>query len=211
MLLSIGTSGQRSSQSAFAWSNGNDVSGHNFWYFSPPIFSVVYFSKRRSVRIKKLILQWFLHIFLTWHTHKKHAETHKQTDTHTDRHIHTQRSISNILHLTVGWLSSPASSNYTKLLLSTSESVNMSDVEGTLSDAGGQSAISSGLSGSISTLSLKMDMLLGINNTRCQEGQGTRNITGLGWCSAWSWWWWWWCFRGRGGTQIKHISNWPFL
>ena len=50
----------------FRWSTGNNISGHYFRlylffiYFFSCFFSVVYFSHRRSARIKKLILQKWL-------------------------------------------------------------------------------------------------------------------------------------------------------
>ena len=53
----IGTSVQLSSWSAFGRSTGYDVSGHyKRHYFLFFLLSVVYFSHRRSARIKKLIL-----------------------------------------------------------------------------------------------------------------------------------------------------------
>ena len=56
----IGTSVQLSSWSAFGRSTGYDVSGHYkrhyFLLFLFFLLSVVYFSHRRSARIKKLIL-----------------------------------------------------------------------------------------------------------------------------------------------------------
>ena len=56
-ILRIGMSVRRSSRSAFGRSTGNDVSGHykrHYFLFSFSFFfSVVYFSHRRSARIKK--------------------------------------------------------------------------------------------------------------------------------------------------------------
>ena len=63
LIFKIGTSVRSSSWSAFRRSTGNDVSGHKkqhyFLFFSFSFFSfpVVYFSHRRSARIKKLILK----------------------------------------------------------------------------------------------------------------------------------------------------------
>ena len=54
----IGMSVWRSSRSAFGRSTCNDVSGHykrHYFLLFFLLFSVVYFSHRRSARIKKLI------------------------------------------------------------------------------------------------------------------------------------------------------------
>ena len=53
----FGTSGQRSSQSAFGRSTSNDVSGHykrHYFFLFYFLFSGIYFSHRRSAQIKRI-------------------------------------------------------------------------------------------------------------------------------------------------------------
>ena len=62
MFCNFGTSGRHFSWSAFWWSTGNDVSGHYKHHYFLFLFSVVYFSHRRSALIKKLILRKLLRL-----------------------------------------------------------------------------------------------------------------------------------------------------